>query len=352
MSHTVRIRRATTPIQVAEDRTILETALDAGINYPHSCRSGMCGTCKSRLLSGRVDMLPYEEFALTDEEKDSGLVLACRSRPRADCEVAWLEFDDAPNHPLATVQCTVRHHERMTHDVVRIVLDQGAGGPLAFSAGQFAQVTFDSLPRRDYSFASRPDEDTLEFHVRHIPGGQVSAYVEQTLKVGEPVSVHGPFGMAHLREFHTGPILAVAGGSGLAPVKAIVETALARSMAQPIHLYLGMRAERDVYFEERFRELTAAHPNLTLHVVLSEPDGDAPRGERRSGFVHEAVAADITDLEGFKCYTAGPPVMVEALTRHLRGAGMRMDDIHADAFYTEAELAERGLKPAAGGVAT
>jgi ferredoxin-NAD(P)+ reductase (naphthalene dioxygenase ferredoxin-specific) len=349
MSHTVRIRRADSPIQVEDGRTILETALDAGINYPHSCRSGMCGTCKSRLLSGSVDMLPYEEFALTDEEKESGLVLACRSRPQADCDIAWLEFDDAPNHPLATVACTVAHHERMTHDIVRIVLDQGTGGPLAFSAGQFAQVTFDSLPKRDYSFAGRPDEAALEFHVRHIPGGQVSAYVETTLKVGEPVSVHGPFGMAHLREFHTGPILAVAGGSGLAPVKAIVETALARNMAQPIHLYLGMRSEKDVYFEERFRQLTAAHPNLCVSVVLSEADGAT---ERSSGFVHDAVMANIADLEGFKCYTAGPPVMVEALTRALLARGTRMDDIHADAFYTEAELAERGLKPAAGGVAT
>ena len=149
--------------------------------------------------------------------------------------------------------------------------------------------------------------------------------------------VEGPLGTAHLRDNHRGPILAVAGGSGLAPIKAIVESALAGGAQQPIHLYFGVRAERDLYLEGHFRALTEQHPNLTFTPVLSEPDG--PTG-RRTGYLADAVAADFADLDGFKAYLAGPPIAVETTVGKLRAAGMRRRDIHADAFYTEADKAK------------
>src|SRR5690606_25197698 len=154
--------------------------------------------------------------------------------------------------------------------------------------------------------------------------------------------VEGPFGSSHLRERHRGPIVAVAGGSGLAPVKAIVEAALAREMPQPILVYYGARDERDVYLEERFRSLAAAHPRLRFTVVLSEPS--APTA-RRTGLVSEALASDFDDFDGCKAYVAGPPVMVEAVTTVLLNRDIRAEDIHADAFYTEAEKAARNSRP-------
>jgi CDP-4-dehydro-6-deoxyglucose reductase/ferredoxin-NAD(P)+ reductase (naphthalene dioxygenase ferredoxin-specific) len=155
--------------------------------------------------------------------------------------------------------------------------------------------------------------------------------------VGDGVQVEGPFGASWLRDAHTGPILAIAGGSGLAPIKSIVETALGNGHRQPIHLYVGIRDERDLYLEAHFAALASRHRNLRLVPVLSEPHAST---RRRTGFVHEAVLADIGDVDGAKAYIAGPPVMVEAATRQLLARGMRRQDIHADAFYTEAEKQE------------
>ena len=149
------------------------------------------------------------------------------------------------------------------------------------------------------------------------------------------VRVEGPFGISYLRESHRGPVIAVAGGSGMAPVKSIVERALARGLPQHIYLYFGVRSARDLYLEDHFRELAGRHANLHFVAVVEDGDGLA----RRCGRVHEAVAADFDEFDGCKAYLAGPPAMVEAASKLFERRGMRRSDIHADAFYTAAEMA-------------
>ncbi len=337
MSFTVKIRGRDDVLTVEMGQTILEAALAAGLPYPHGCRSGNCGACKSELVSGEIEMSPYSEYALSKAEKDQGLILACRAVPWSDAEVVWLDPNDTVAHPIRHMTCRVTGLDRATHDIRVVRLAVEAGGPFDFSAGQYAQVAFDGLPARDYSMANRPTEPELEFHIRLTPGGTVSPYVAETLAVGETVKVVGPYGASHWRGNHRGPVLAAAGGSGLAPVKSIVEEALATGAKQDIHLYVGVRAERDVYLEEHFAALAQAHPNLHVTVVLSEPDGPT---ERRTGFLADAIAEDFDDLDGAKAYLAGPPVMVESVTEKLKMLGVRRQDCHADAFYTEAEKAK------------
>ena len=334
MSFAVSIRQHGGPIAVEPGATILEAALAEGVPYPHGCRSGNCGACKSALESGEVELAPYSEYALTEAERAQGLILACRATPWSDATVAWLETDEVVAHPVRHLTCRVIGLADLTHDIKRVHLEIVSGGPFAFSAGQYAALRVASLPARDFSMANRPDEPVLEFHVRHMTGGAASRYIVRNLALGETVRIEGPFGSAHLREQHTGPILAIAGGSGLAPIKSIVETALSGGARQPIHLYVGARDERDLYLVEHFNALAAAHPNLRVTPVLSEPENPTAR---RTGFVHDAVAADIVDLDGAKAYIAGPPVMVEAATAMLLSRGLRRQDIHADAFYTEAD---------------
>jgi naphthalene 1,2-dioxygenase ferredoxin reductase component len=336
MSFLASIRRHDAPVSVEIGQTILEAALAAGVPYPHGCRSGNCGACKSRLESGEVEMTPYSEFALSAAERQDGLILACRAVPWSDVEIAWLDADEVIVHPLRYLTCRVVALDDATHDIKRLRLAIEAGGPFSFSAGQYAALTFAGQAPRDYSMANRPDEPELEFHIRRSASGGASTYVAERLRIGDQVKVEGPFGSSFLREKHTGPILAIAGGSGLAPIKSIVESALAAGMAQPIDLYFGVRTERDLYLEEHFRELEARHGNFRFIPVLSAPDGATTR---RTGFVHEAACADHADLDGAKAYLAGPPVMVEAATAALLERGMRRQDIHADAFYTEAEKA-------------
>lgn len=337
MTFTVRIEQWETPITVELGQTVLEAALGHGVPYPHGCRSGNCGACKSRLISGEVEMSPFSEFALTEDEKDAGLVLACRSVPWADSEIAWLGEDETIAHPIRHMTCRVTALDDMTHDIKRVRLEVVAGGPFLFSAGQYCAITFAGLESRDYSMANTPDDAVLEFHIRHVPGGATSAHVAHDLAVDDEIRVEGPYGTSWLREAHRGPILALAGGSGLAPIKSMVERALALGMEQDIHLYFGVREERDLYLEDHFDALAASHTNLKVTPVLSATPAAGTR--RRTGFLHDAVAADFDDLDGAKAYLAGPPPMVEAATRMMRERGMRREDIHADAFYTEAEKA-------------
>ena len=343
MNHRVSLNKSDgerwTAIDVPAGRTILETALGRGIDYPHGCRSGNCGGCKSHLIEGEVEMTPYSPFALTGEERERGLILACRSVPWSDCTVEPVEPDEEAVHASRRLSCRVARIDLATHDIRILSLDIESGGPFDFTAGQYAAVGFENLPARDFSMASVPGEEPLEFHVRLVAGGEVTRHVLNSLRVGDPVSVSGPMGTAHYRKNHRGPILLVAGGSGLAPIKSIAESALGGGAGQEVFLYFGARAERDVYLENRLSALAARHPNLRVVTVLSEPDG--PTG-RRTGWLADALAEDFDDLDGFKAYLAGPPVMVERCTEWLLALGLARRDCHADAFYTDAEKAGGG----------
>lgn len=335
VSYQVKIRGTDKVVAVGDDETILEAALAADIDYPFGCQSGNCGACKSRLLSGEVEMEDYSEYALTDDERNMGQILACSAVPVADCDVAWLDLEETVQHSLQAMDCEVVGVEHATHDIVVIKL-KGASGTLAFSPGQYAALSFADHPARDFSMAGEPYAEVLEFHIREIADGQVSQYAQTDVKIGDKVALSGPMGLAFLRELHTGPILAVAGGSGLAPMKSIVDAALAKNMPQAITLYFGAREERDLYLCDHFDALAAKHANFSFIPVLSDESGAT---SRRTGMLADAIAEDLKTMDGYKVYTAGPPPMVDAVQALLERLGGRAEDLHADPFYTAHELA-------------
>jgi len=315
--------------------TILESLLQAGIAFPHNCQSGNCGACKCELIEGDILDLPYSEYALSSDERSRNLILACRTQVWGDCSVRMLEAEDMVAHPSRVMRCRVAGIADLTHDIRELKLAIEAGGPYTFSAGQHARLKFGpGIPERSYSMANTPNQGLLEFHIRQVPRGLASGYVFTSLHLGAEVTVSGPLGNAYLRQNHGGPILAVAGGSGLAPIKSIIETALASDPSRELHLYFGSRDERDIYLESHLNELVRAFPNLLLNIVLSQPSGPTAR---RTGTVVDAVMADLKSFDGFKAYVAGPPPMVEAMQRELLDRGMALRDIHADAFYSQAE---------------
>jgi CDP-4-dehydro-6-deoxyglucose reductase/ferredoxin-NAD(P)+ reductase (naphthalene dioxygenase ferredoxin-specific) len=334
MGFRVEVQGLGAGFEVAEGETILDAALREGLGYPFGCQSGNCGACKSVLLAGEVELNPYSEFALTDAERAQSLILGCRAMPQSDCEVALLDAEDIEIHASRELVCRVVALDDVTHDIKRMRLEIESGGPYAFSAGQFASLRFEGLPPRDYSMANRPDEAMLEFHIRLVAGGAVTPFVRESLKPGDSLRVSGPLGTSYWRRKHTGPIFALAGGSGLAPIKSIIETALAAGVRQPIRLYFGVRGDRDLYLEEHFNALAAQHTNFSFVPVLSEPSGATTR---RTGFLADVIRADAPALDGAKAYLAGPPVMVESCVAALIALGMRKSDCHADAFYTEAD---------------
>jgi naphthalene 1,2-dioxygenase ferredoxin reductase component len=332
VSHRVRIEQLDREILVDGNATILSAALDAGLDYPFMCQQGQCGSCKSFLLEGRVELGNfYNPMVLTPAERERGFILACQAHPLSDCIVAIGEIGGLVSHPVRNLNCVVRERTKVAHDIFRIRLDTLRGGPLIFSAGQYAALTFAGLPPRDFSMANRPDETTLEFHIQHFPGGRASDHVATTLAVGDPVALRGPYGAAYLREEHLGPILLAAGGTGLAPILSILETALAMGLRQRFHLYFGVRRESDLYCETRLRALAARHRNLSFVPALSEPEGETAR---RRGNVSDVIAADFADFSAFHAYIAGPPAHCEATRRVLLARGLPEDACFADPFVT------------------
>jgi CDP-4-dehydro-6-deoxyglucose reductase/ferredoxin-NAD(P)+ reductase (naphthalene dioxygenase ferredoxin-specific) len=276
-----------------------------------------------------VELLPHSRFALTDEEKADGLILACRALPLTDATVAWLGSDDEV-HPPRRLGGVVTGLDDLTHDIKLVRITPEDGAPLHFTAGQYAQVSFNGVPARNYSMASCQGESSLEFHIRRVPGGMTSGHVHGALKIGDKAELELPLGSSSLRQHHSGPILCIAGGSGLAPIKSIVETALDHGMRQPLHVYFGARTERDLYLVDYFHSLASRHAHLAFTPVLSE--GSSSR--YRSGLVTQAMAEDLSHLDGWKAYVAGPPLMVDATMAAAFVRGLRSEDMHADVFFT------------------
>jgi ferredoxin-NAD(P)+ reductase (naphthalene dioxygenase ferredoxin-specific) len=313
-------------------RTILETALAAGVPYPHGCRTGECGSCKSALVSGLVDMGPYDPAVLGEDERASGLVLACAARPRGDVHVAWLGEEAAINLPIQRMRGQVTNIERVTPHIARIYV--WPEYRLKFAAGQFAKLRFKDIPARCYSMANRPDEEALEFHIRLLDGGKASEHIRSTLKVGDSIRIEGPFGRAYLQPDQTEPIIALAGGSGLAPVKSIVRTALHAGMQCDIHLYFGVRDETNVYDEAELAGLAAQHPNLHFHVLVSTAETGSLR---RRGNLSDVLHTEFPDTGNARLYVAGPPPMVDSVVAAAHECGVTPDRIHADPFHHSGE---------------
>lgn len=309
------------------DETIVEAASRQGIAFPFSCHSGTCGTCKSLLKQGEVQFLDYSRFTLTDDERAAGRILACCTIPQSDCALELLK--DINPIPAKRIRCKVSAIEDATHDIKIVKLSPLGGSPIRFLAGQFADLTFPGLPPRSYSIASRPGQLVLEFHIRLKPEGRVSPYVHDSLLVDQVVEFNGPLGTSYLREDLSEHIIALAGGSGLGPIKSIVDTLIARKAKVPISVYFGVRDERDLYYSSHFEEHARLFQNIVFIPVLSEP---AQATSRRTGFLSDVVSADFTSVAGFKAYLAGPPAMIDTCHAVLKKLGLREGDFHADAF--------------------
>lgn len=311
--------------------TILDLAQRNDIDYPCGCESGVCGACKSVLLQGQVEMLPHSPLALSDADRQRGLVLACRAMPRADVEVAWLDADDPPPpQPRRRMQLTVKAVDRLTHDIVRIRLVQPDDNPFQFTSGQSANLCVEGLPPRPYSMASQPSDPYVEFHIRKVPGGRLSTYLFERLSVGDEIAIDGPFGASYLRIKHEGPIIGLAGGSGLAPVLSVLTAALRQIPDRPAVLLHGVRDEADVYYEREIAALREMYPTLRTATVLSCRDPGA--STRLYGNLADVLDTFDLPVANAKAYLAGPPIMVGTCVSKLNALKIERENCHADAF--------------------
>lgn len=328
----VRLEPSGHSFYVGSAETLVDAALRNKLVLPYGCRNGSCGECRAHLLSGHVAWLPYNESALTAEAKARGEILCCSTRAVSDVTIETREVREASEVPVRSLRVKVDQLEHMAPDVARVYLKLPEKRPLHYLAGQYVDITTDDAQKRSYSIANSPTTDErLEFHVRHVPGGAFSGQLFTSIKEKTLLRIEGPFGHFYLRDDSPRPLLFVAGGTGFAPVKAIIEYALHHGVTRSMWLYWGARARTDLYLSALPEYWAVQYPHFRYIPVLSEPE-QADQWQGRLGMVHEAVSHDHPDMSGFDVYVSGPPAMVHAARDHFLAAKMPPHQFFSDAF--------------------
>jgi CDP-4-dehydro-6-deoxyglucose reductase len=330
MSYQVTLAPSGRTFTVETDETVLDAAIRQSVRLAYGCQNGSCGSCKARLLEGQIDYQGVAPDALTDRELDSGLVILCQATTAGDLKLRVEELDPDRDLQVRTLPARVVSLRPLSHDVMELRLELPPTERLQYLAGQYVDFVLRGGKRRAFSIANAPHDDQhLAFHIRRVPGGSFSEHVFTEMKPRALLRLRGPLGAFYLRETSDKPAILVAGGTGFAPIKSLLEDAFNRGVDRLMHLYWGVRERRDLYADDLLRRWAEVHEQFTYVPVLSEPDADW-RGAH--GFVHDAVLAQFEDLAPFEVYASGPPPMVGAIRDTFPARGMDLESIFYDSF--------------------
>ena len=344
VSYQVTLKTSGKQFTVTQDETLLEAALRQGINLPYGCKNGACGSCKGKVLEGKVSHDQHSESALSKADETSGGILFCCSHPQSDLLIEAREVQGAGDIAIRKVPCRVNTISKPSSDVAILKLQLPAAERFQFLAGQYIEFLLKDGQRRAYSIANSPDQEgPLELHIRHLPGGVFTDFVfgvsNPALKEKDILRFEGPLGSFFLREDSKKPIIFLAAGTGFAPIKSIIEQMQAKKIDRSIHLYWGGRRPSDLYLSDLCKTWEKEIPNFQYIPVISDglPE-DAWQG--RTGFVHKAVIEDHPNLKDFQVYACGAPVMVNAArTDFSAKCQLPEEEFFADSFTSAADLA-------------
>ena len=345
----ITIRPGDATVMAQPGETLLEAGLRAGVALPYECRNGGCGVCKCAVLQGTVDYGAYQESALSEAERRAGKALMCCATPLSDIDLEYENIDAVGTTPVRSFTARVEKLELLTADVMRVMLAPVDTGLLTFHAGQYINIVLEDRERRAFSFATAPYEGGLiELHVKLVPGGAFTTYVFNAMKVGDTLRCEGPLGSFYLRDdgnlqgsanlagdktpgANKRPIIFVAGSTGFAPVKSMVEHAFHVGLKRPMYLYWGVRSPGDFYMKDLPERWAREHEHFKFIPVVSEP---APEDQwtGRTGFVHEAILQDFPDMADCEVYACGSVGMVESAQAAFLQKGMAEDRCFSDAF--------------------
>lgn len=321
------------------DETVLNAALRAGIGLPYGCKNGACGSCKGKVVSGTVEHKAHQQRALTDEEKAAGFSLFCCATTGADLVIEAREVGGSSDYPVRKMPSRVASIEKVAPDVAVITLQLPANEALAYRAGQYIEFLLRDGKRRSYSMASAPTlEGPITLHIRHMAGGLFTEHVFGSMKERDILRFEGPHGSFFLREESDKPIVLLASGTGFAPIKALMEHLIDLKSTRPVSLYWGGRRPLDLYMNALCEQWAATLPQFRYVPVVSHALPE-DHWSGRTGFVHEAVMADLPDLSAHQVYACGAPVVVDSARRdYVARCGLPADEFYADAFTSEADL--------------
>jgi CDP-4-dehydro-6-deoxyglucose reductase len=312
--------------------SVLQAALDAGLTLPYGCRNGACGACKGKIIDGLVDHGTAQEQALSTADRASGLALFCCAKPLSDLVLECREVGTAKDIPVKIMPCRVQKIERMAEDVMVLSLKLPANERLQFLAGQYIEFLLKDGKRRAFSIANAPHDDGfLQLHVRLIAGGEFTRHVFEGMKEKDILRFQGPYGSFFLREESTKPMILLAGGTGFAPIKALVEHAIHNHITRPMEIYWGARNRAGLYLPDLAAGWANVHRHIRYVPVLSEAiPQDGWQG--RNGLVHRAVLEDHADLSAYQVYACGAPAMIDAARAEFVAHGLPLEEFFADAF--------------------
>lgn len=333
MSFQVTLQPSGFGFLASADETVLQAALTAGYLLPYSCRDGACGVCKSKIVSGEVDLGRAGESALTPTEREAGMALLCCAMPRSDLVIEARQVTRAGEIQVKKLPCRVQKITRAAADVIILEIRLPASEKFQFIAGQYIDFLLADGKRRSFSIANAPSAaDVIELHIRHVPGGFFTTHVFEKLKEKDILRFEGPLGSFRLNENSTQPVILLAGGTGFAPIKSIIEQAIATGNTRPMTLYWGSRDRAGLYQFELARSWEDTLPGFRFVPVLSDsPTTDAWDG--RTGLAHLALIEDLPDLSGHEVYACGSPAMIESARADLtHRCGLPSEAFYADAF--------------------
>ncbi len=312
--------------------TVLQAALDAGLTLPYGCRNGACGACKGKVVEGLVDHGQAQDTALPTSDRAAGMTLFCCARPLSDLVLEVREVGTARDIPVRILPCRVQQIERRAEDVIVLSLKLPANERLQFLAGQYIEFLLKDGKRRAFSIANAPHDDGfLQLHIRLIPGGEFTGHVFGTMKEKDILRFQGPYGSFFLREESTKPMILLAGGTGFAPIKSLVEHAIHLGITRPIELYWGARNRAGLYLPELPLSWAREHAQIRYLPVLSDAT-PADAWEGRTGLAHRAVLEDHADLSAYQVYACGAPAMIDAARAEFAAAGLPDEEFFADSF--------------------
>jgi CDP-4-dehydro-6-deoxyglucose reductase len=350
----ISLSQSNLSFDVAPDRSLLDAALGASLNLPHSCKGGSCGSCRARLLQGEIYYPNGPPLGLSDAEVTEGMVLLCQARARSDLCIETYEITAPDQAVIKRLPARIEHALPLSHDVIGLHLRLPAAEEFRFQAGQYLDIMLSGGRRRSFSIASPPhDSRLLELHVRRVVGGEFSELLFNEDARSDLLRIEGPLGQFVYRA-GAAPMLLVGGGTGLAPLLSILRHVVENDIEREVTLYWGVRGERDLYAQATLQDLagrsaightaTDRPARLRYVPVLSEPSPEW-RGSR--GWVHEAVLRDIDDLDKYDVYAAGPPEMIAAVRREFGRRGVAASRIFFDSFDYAPDTLERQRRSAA-----
>ena len=310
---------------------VLDAAFRAKINLPMDCSDGVCGTCKCRAESGSYDLGDdYIEDALSDDEKDSGLVLTCQMVPQSDCVIAVPASSTACKTEQSRFAATVSKVEPHNDAAVVLELDVDANAPV-FLAGQYVNIDVPgSGQHRSYSFSSAPGQSKVSFLIKRIPGGVMSTWLDSA-QPGNKLELIGPLGSFYLRAVER-PLLFLAGGTGLAPFLSMLEVLARTDSQQKVHLIYGVTRDLDLVQVDAIEAYVAKLPNFTYATVVADTDSTHPR----KGWVTQHMPAEALNDGDVDVYLCGPPPMVDAVRKHFDDNGVKPYSFHYEKFTPNA----------------